>query len=165
MQLTPVDDAEYADFAKRQVVEYARQLANAGEVAESDSIAVSRERLRGLLADELRAAGHLFFVARSAILKPRVGWVWVSPAPAFLGPNRSGSRWLSQMTVEETVRGPGWALALLRATERHLVQLGVEQLWLRVFDWNTTARALYDAQGYELVQRFANDSHLRKRLS
>jgi ribosomal protein S18 acetylase RimI-like enzyme len=165
MHLTPVDDTEYANFAKRQVVEYARQLAKAGEVAESESIAVSRERLRGLLADELRPAGHLFFVARSAILKPRLGWVWVSPAPAFLGPNRTCSRWLSQITVEETVRGRGWGRALLRATERHLAQLGVEQLWLRVFDWNTTARALYDAQGYELVQRFANDSHLRKRLS
>jgi GNAT superfamily N-acetyltransferase len=165
MHLTPVDDTEYADFAKRQVVEYANQLARAGEVTESESIAVARERCRALLADELRAAGHLFFVARSAILKPRIGWVWVSPAPAFLGPNRDSARWLSQLTVEETVRGRGWGRALLIATERHLTQLGVQQLWLRVFDWNTTARALYVGQGYELVERFANDSHLRKRLS
>ena len=165
MHLTPVDDAEYADFAERQVVEYANQLARAGEVTEGDSLAVAGQRLRALLADELRAAGHQFFVARSAIVKPRIGWVWISPAPAFLGPNRAGTRWLSQLTIEETVRGRGWGRALLNATERHLLQMGVEQLWLRVFDWNTAARALYDSQGYELVQRFTNDAHLRKRLS
>jgi ribosomal protein S18 acetylase RimI-like enzyme len=165
MHLTPVDDAEYADFTKRHVVDYAYQLARAGEVAEAESVEAARQRLGGLLADELRAAGHSFFVARSAIVKPRIGWVWVSPAPAFLGPNRVHSRWLSQLTVEEGVRGRGWGRALLTATERHLAEIGVRQLWLRVFDWNTTARALYDSQGYELVERFPTDSHLRKRLS
>ena len=165
MRLIAVDDAEYADFAERQVLEHASQLTRAGEIVEADSVALARERLRGLLADELRALGHQFFVARSAIVKPRIGWVWISPAPAFLGPSRAGSRWLSQLTIEETVRGRGWGRALLNATERYLVQIGVEQLWLRVFDWNTAGRALYDSQGYELVERFTNDAHLRKRLS
>jgi ribosomal protein S18 acetylase RimI-like enzyme len=165
MHLTPVDTAEYADFAKRHVVDYALQLVRAGETSEAESQAVARERLRALLADDLRGAGHLFFVARSAIVKPRIGWVWISPAPEFIGSNRGRARWLSQLTVEEAVRGRGWGRALLNATERHLAEIGVEQLWLRVFDWNTSARALYDSQGYELVERFSNDAHLRKRLS
>src|SRR5450432_768424 len=129
MHLTPVNDAEYADFSERQVLECAGQLERAGEVTEHDSVAVARDRLRALLADELRANGHQFFVARSAIVKPRIGWVWVSPAPAFLGPSRERTRWLSQLTIEETVRGRGWSRALLNATERHLAQSGVEQLW------------------------------------
>jgi ribosomal protein S18 acetylase RimI-like enzyme len=165
MHLTPVDDAEYAAFAKRQVIDYADQLVRAGDVAASDSQALARERLSALLADELRGAGHLFFVGRSAILKPRIGWVWVSPAPAFLGPNQARSRWLSQLTVEDAVRGHGWGRSLLLATENHLAQMGVEHLWLRVFDWNTDARALYNSQGYELVQRFTNDAHMRKRIA
>jgi ribosomal protein S18 acetylase RimI-like enzyme len=165
MHLTPVDDAEYADFTKRHVVDYANQLTRAGEAMEAESLAAARDRLGGLLADELRTNGHLFFVARSAIVKPRIGWVWVAPAPAFLGPHRACSRWLSQLTVEEAVRGRGWGRALLSATERYLAGIGVEQLWLRVFDWNTADRALYDSQGYELVERFPNDSHLRKRLA
>jgi ribosomal protein S18 acetylase RimI-like enzyme len=165
MHLTLVDDAEYAAFAQRQVTDYADQLARANEVAVNDSVALAKERLSALLADELRAAGHSFFVGRSAILKPLVGWVWISPAPPFLGPNHARTRWLSQLTVEEAVRGHGWGRALLSATENHLAQVGVEHLWLRVFDWNTTARALYDSQGYELVQRFANDAHMRKRIS
>jgi len=165
MHLTPISDAEYGEFAERQVAEYALQLVRAGEVPEADSEAAARRMLSGLLADELRSQGHSFFVARSALVKHRIGWVWLSPAPAFLGANHRRYRWLSQLTIEETVRGRGWGRALLSATERHLAAIGVEQLWLRVFDWNTTARALYDAQGYELVERFAVDAHMRKRLS
>ena len=165
MHLTPVSDAEYAEFAARQVADYAEQLVRAGEVSPADSEATVRAMLAGLLSDQLRSAGHSFFVARSALLKPRLGWVWLSPAPAFLGPQRARIRWLSQLTVEESVRGHGWGRALLTATERHLAAQGVEQLWLRVFDWNTTARSLYQAQGYELVERFAVDAHMRKHLS
>lgn len=165
MHLTPVSDAEYAEFAARQVTDYAEQLVRAGEVSQAESEATVRGMLAGLLADQLRPAGHSFFVARSTLLKPRIGWVWLSPAPAFLGPQRARIRWLSQLTIEETVRGRGWGRALLSATERHVASQGVEQLWLRVFDWNTSARALYQAQGYELVERFAVDSHMRKQLS
>jgi len=165
MHLTPVTDAQYAEFSKRQLVEYAEQLTLAGEVTKEESLAAARKRLHGLLADELRINGHQFFVARSAILKPNIGWVWVSPAPAFLGRKRDAARWLSQLTVEATVRGRGWSRALLEATEQHLVERGVEQLWVRVFDWNTAARALYDEHGYELVERFGKDSHLRKTLA
>ncbi|HEY4105978.1 MAG TPA: GNAT family N-acetyltransferase, partial [Polyangiaceae bacterium] len=130
-----------------------------------ESLVSARVRLAALLADELRSAGHWFFSARSAIVKPRIGWVWLSPAPAFLGANRPRSRWLSQLTIEDTIRGRGWNRALLNATERYLTGIGVEQLWLRVYDWNVAARSLYEAQGYELIERFANDSHLRKVLS
>lgn len=165
MHLTPVSDAEYAEFATRHVADYADQLVRAGELSQAESEATVRGMLAGLLADELRTTGHSFFVAHSALLKPRVGWVWLSPAPAFLGPQRRNIRWLSQLTVEDSVRGRGWGRALLTATERHLAAQGVEQLWLRVFDWNTTARALYQAQGYELVERFAVDAHMRKNLS
>ncbi|HEX3776794.1 MAG TPA: GNAT family N-acetyltransferase, partial [Polyangiaceae bacterium] len=140
MHLTEVSDSEYADFANRHVEEYALQLVRGGEVAETESLVTARVRLAALLADELRPAGHLFFSARSAIVKPRIGWVWLSPAPAFLGPNRPRARWLSQLTVDETVRGRGWNRALLSATERYLTRIGVEQLWLRVQDWNVAAR-------------------------
>jgi len=165
MHLTPVTDAQYAEFSKRHLVDYAEQLTLAGEVPKAESLAVARKRLHGLLADELRINGHQFYVARSRILKPTIGWVWVSPAPAFLGRKRGSSRWLSQLTVDRAVRGHGWSRALLEATEQHLIELGVEQLWVRVFDWNTAARALYDEHGYELVERFGKDSHLRKQLA
>ncbi len=164
VELISVTDSEYAEFASQQIVEYAHQLERAGEVTLGDSLAVSQERLLDLTADRLRAAGHVFFVARSALDASRVGWVWLSPAPEFLGPGHDGSRWLSQLTVDEALRGRGWGRAMLVMVERRLVAVDIGQLWLRVFDWNTAARALYDSLGYELVRQFPTDAHLRKKL-
>jgi ribosomal protein S18 acetylase RimI-like enzyme len=165
VQLNPLSDSEYAEFAALQVVEYAHQLVSAGEVAAENGIATAQERLAALLTDRLRVAGHTFFVASSAPAGVRVGWVWLSPAPEFLGPGHESTRWLSQVTVEEAHRRRGWGRSILVAMERHLAAAGVEQIWLRVFNWNVVARALYESQGYELATQFATDAHLCKRLS
>jgi GNAT superfamily N-acetyltransferase len=165
VQLTPFTDDEYTEFAALQLVEYAHQLVRANEVSAEDGVAVAQDRLADLLAGRLRTADHIFFIARSAHPASRVGWIWLSPAPAFLGPGHERTRWLSQLTVEETLRGAGWGRAILVATERHLAAVGVEQIWLRVFDWNVVARALYVSCGYELAHQFARDAHLYKTLS
>jgi GNAT superfamily N-acetyltransferase len=89
------------------------------------------------------------------------GWIWLSPAPEFIGSGRDHTRWLSQLTVEELHRGRGWGRAILIATEDHCVSIGVEWIWLRVFNWNQVARRLYTSHGYELANQFATDAHLR----
>jgi hypothetical protein len=81
-------DAEYAEFAALQLKEYARQLVRAGEVAAEDGAAAAAERLQDLLADRLRPIGHTFFVATPAQGSFRIGWVWLSPAPEFIGSGR-----------------------------------------------------------------------------
>jgi ribosomal protein S18 acetylase RimI-like enzyme len=162
--LTPCNDREYAEFVSSQVVEYARQLALAGEVSTEQSVAAARERLQDLRADRLRGSGHHVLVARSEHDAVRVGWVWLSPAPAFLGPGHQHIRWLSQLTVEESCRGRGWGHAILAALEGLEAERGSKEIWLRVFDWNLAARRLYEAHGYELANQFATDAHLRKRL-
>ena len=45
-----------------------------------------------------------------------VGWLWIAPAPAFLGEDRERKRWLSQITVEEALRFDGPVLQLIRRT-------------------------------------------------
>lgn len=162
--LSPCDNREYAEFVSLQVTEYARQLALAGEVSPEQSVVAARDRLRDLRADRLRDSGHTIFVARSKHDLVRVGWVWLSPAPDFLGADHSRIRWLSQLTVEESSRGQGWGHAILTALEDLEVARGSEEIWLRVFDWNLAARRLYESHGYELAKQFATDAHLRKRL-
>jgi len=163
-RLTLATDAEYAEFAALQLKEYARQLVRAGEVAAEDGAAAAAERLQDLLADRLRPIGHTFFVATPAQGSFRIGWVWLSPAPEFIGSGRDQTRWLSQLTVEELHRGRGWGRAILTATEQHCVSIGVVWIWLRVFNWNQVARRLYTSHGYELANQFATDAHLRKIL-
>jgi ribosomal protein S18 acetylase RimI-like enzyme len=161
--LRPLTDEEYADFAERQVAEYGLQNVNAGEWRPEDAPARAREVLADLLADRLRGAGHAFLKGVTAD-GMGVGWLWVAPAPGFLGPDRERTRWLSQITVDEALRGRGFGRALLEALHARLSAEGVEELWLRVFDWNTAARCLYSALGYEVVREFTTDAHMRKRL-
>jgi ribosomal protein S18 acetylase RimI-like enzyme len=161
--LTLCNDSEYAEFVPLQVIEYARQLVQSGEVPEASGIAAAEARLQDLRADRLRSAGHDVFVARSASFGPRVGWVWLSPAPEFLR-DRERTRWLSQLTVDEACRGQGWSRAILAEVEAHEAARGTREIWLRVFNWNTVARHVYQSQGYELVSQFTTDAHWRKRL-
>jgi ribosomal protein S18 acetylase RimI-like enzyme len=146
-----------------QVVEHARQLVRAGEVEPEQSVATAHDHLQDLRADRLREDGHEVLVARAADDGSHVGWVWLSPAE-FLGPDHERTRWLSQITVNESCRGRGWGRAILDAVETHAALSGFDQLWLRVYDWNTVARQLYRSNGYELAAKFATDAHMRKRL-
>src|SRR4051812_5306805 len=98
LALTPLHSAEYAEFAESHVHEYARQHVNAAEWEADGAIDHARSELKELLNDSLRAVGHLFFKAVDQNAK-RVGWIWIAPAPEFLGPGHERTRWLSQITV------------------------------------------------------------------
>jgi hypothetical protein len=91
MDLQPLTDDEYADFAERQVAESARQRILADEWTPEVAPALARAEAADLLADRLRGAGHRFLkgVAPDGTL---VGWLWVGPTPAFLGPGRERPR-------------------------------------------------------------------------
>lgn len=163
VHLVSLDDSEYADFAERQVVELARQSVNAGEWTEEEALGRAREGLSGLLADRLRVGGHEFLKGTSDD-GATVGWICVAPAPEFLGRDGERMRWLSQITVGEAHRRRGYGLELLEALHRWLEAQGVEELWLRVYNWNEAALRLYARAGYEVVRQFPTDAHLRVRL-
>jgi GNAT superfamily N-acetyltransferase len=164
VQLIHCTDREYAEFAPLQVAEYARQLVRAGEAEAEGGLAEARRRLDDVVNDRLRAASHTFLVARSTFDGVPVG-LWISPAPAFLGAGHERTCWLSQVTVDEPLRRQRWGSAILTALDDYAAAIGVEEIRLRVFDWNVGARRLYESQGYELANQFATDAHLRKRLT
>ncbi len=163
IRLVRLGDAKYADFAERQVIEYAGQRVHAGEWTAEEALGCAREALAELLADSLRVNGHVFLEG-VRVDGTCVGWIWVAPAPAFLGDDYERKRWLSQITVDEAQRKRGYGRALLSALHHWLEAQGVEELWLRVYNWNDAARRLYARAGYELVRQFPTDAHLRKRL-
>ncbi len=163
IRLVRLDDAEYADFAERQVIEYARQHIHAGEWTTDEALGCARAALTELLADTLRHTGHVFLKGVRAD-STCIGWLWVAPAPAFIGDDCERKRWLSQITVDEAQRKRGYGRALLASLHHWLEAQEVEELWLRVYNWNDAARRLYARAGYEVMRQFPTDSHLRKRL-
>jgi hypothetical protein len=54
IKLLPLTDAEYAEFAERQVTEVARQHVNAGEWPTAEALTHAREECTDLLTDILR---------------------------------------------------------------------------------------------------------------
>lgn len=162
--LVPLNDTEYAEFADLQVPADALQHVNAGEWESGEAPGGAREELADLLEDRLRDAGHVFLKGVRADGTP-VAWVWVAAAPEFLGAGCERIQWLAQITVQKDLRGRGYGRVLLEALHRRLEAQGVDELWLRVFDWNDAARRLYARAGYELARQFPTDAHLCKRLS
>ena len=144
LTLRPLTDDEYADFATRQVGEYTRQNVCSGDWTRDEAAAQAREAQADLLTDRLRGTG-LHFLAGIAAEGRVLGW-------------------LSQITVDESVRGKRVVRALLEQLHAWLRTKAVDDLWLRVFDWNTVARRLCTSLGYEVVRQFATDSHMRKHL-
>ena len=84
LSLLPLTDAEYHDFAERQVAESARQRVEAGEWMLTDAHQRARAEQADLLADRLRNEGHTFLKGVHTADGMLVGWVWVGPGPAFL---------------------------------------------------------------------------------
>ncbi|MBV9578174.1 MAG: GNAT family N-acetyltransferase, partial [Chloroflexi bacterium] len=150
IKLVVLTDAERADFAERQVDEVAREHVNAGEWSAAEAASLARAQCGDLLADVLQDAGHVFYKGVDST-GARVGWLWVAPAPsmieAYVGHDLSAVRWLSQLTVAETLRGQGYGLALLQALHQRLAAEGVVEIYLRVYDWNEVARRLYLRSG------------------
>ena len=168
LDLVPLTDAEYVDFAERQVVEAARQRVEAGEWSLTEAEQRARLEQADLVADQLRGRGHTFFKGTRAADGALVGWVWVAPGRLVLKQygvsELTHVRWLGQITVRDELRGRGYGQALLTKLHQQLAAEGVEALYLRVYDWNIAARRLYARCGYEVVRQFANDAHLRKAL-
>jgi GNAT superfamily N-acetyltransferase len=162
--LAPLGDEEYRQFAAAQVVEYARQMVNGGDARPDQGELLAQSQLWPLTDDRLRGHGHDFWKAVTPD-GARVAWVWIAPAPGFVGAHHLDVRWLSQITVEEKERGRGVGRAVMQALEAALVAAGVTELWLRVYDWNVAARGLYASLGFVEVTKFANDAHWKKRLT
>lgn len=168
LSLQRMSDQQYQQFAEAQVHESARQATLAGEIAESEALAIFRKRHQALLNDELRGTGHDFWVMRSnrpdgAAQRPQA-WLWIAPPPTFLNLPEVNMAWLSQITVAQERRGKGVGRACLSLLDAQLTERGVSEIWLRVFDWNLSAQRLYKWAGYERVTKFEFDSHMRKVL-
>lgn len=98
-----------------------------------------------------------------------IGWLWIGPPPALVADygevNLERVRWLYQITVAEASRGQGYGRALLDLLHARLAASGIQSVYLRVCNWNTTARRLYTGAGYKVVRQFQADAHLRVSLS
>ncbi|MHB8604793.1 MAG: GNAT family N-acetyltransferase [Thermoplasmatota archaeon] len=184
MILVPLPERESSAFIAEVIAEFADEKVR----AKHWPAAGARERAAVRIAELLRLGRdgdeHRFFAAlgadgarvapRSAVREgqdafasptvsgERVARVWIGPMPPPTAAPRA--RWLYQITVDPTRRGAGFGSATMRAIEALLARERIPELRLNVFAWNTPARRLYAACGYEVVKEDDVAAEMRKRL-
>lgn len=143
VSLEPMDQTAYAAWEAEEVESYAEARARSGESPER-ALEVSREQHAELLPDGLATEHHHFFVGRVAATTVGTLWVGTERPMAFV----------YDVGVEEAHRRQGYGGGLMRAGALWARQHGAHALGLNVFGYNHAARALYEALGYETVERF-----------
>ncbi|WP_148614759.1 GNAT family N-acetyltransferase [Nocardioides rubriscoriae] len=141
--LQPMDQAAYAVWEADEIESYAEARARSGETPER-ALEVSREQHAELLPDGLATEHHEFFVG--LVDGEPVGTLWI-------GTERPMA-FVYDVAVDEAHRRRGYGGGLMRAGALWAREHGSHALGLNVFGYNTGARALYDALGYETVETF-----------
>jgi GNAT superfamily N-acetyltransferase len=138
----PMTSEEYVGYLAAGIASYGDDLARAGlaspELAQQQSAAELDELLpEGLATDGMQVL--------TAVVDDRpVGMLWLEVcAKAFV----------LDVVVEEHQRGRGLGRGIMLAAHNHCLANGITEIGLNVFGFNTVARRLYDALGYELLEQ------------
>ncbi len=150
--LRPMTEPEYDAFLVMLDTDYAADVSRAEDLplekAQADAIAQTAQLLpQGFLTPD-----HSFWrvLAEDGAA---VGSLWVNHKPA------QRRAFVYDIEIDEAQRGKGYGEAAMRALEETLRPMGVTHIGLSVFGFNTTARALYDKLGYNVVA-----THMLKRI-
>jgi GNAT superfamily N-acetyltransferase len=108
----------------------------------------SREVHERILPQGVDTPGHDFLVALDAAAGRRIGITWLF--------HEELAAFVYDVEVDEAERAKGYGRALMNAAAEHVRGLGMEVLGLNVFGHNHVAHALYDALGYDVVDRSFN---------
>lgn len=142
VELTAMDDDEFAEFFAGERDSYARSIADSGLATYEDALVESEKQLGELLPDGRETKGQSFYVGR--VGGQRVGSLWLS-----ITDDGDGLRaYVYNVEVDEPSRGRGYGRGLMLAAEHAARAAGCQQIGLNVFGFNHVARALYDSLGY-----------------
>jgi ribosomal protein S18 acetylase RimI-like enzyme len=153
--LAPMSPAEYDEFVRVSIIDYAESKRRAGQWTSAEALEQSRQEFARILPTGMSTPGHLFYTIRRDD-GLRVGVIWIAVPPAR-GPRGA---YIYELAVEEDHRRRGYAEGALRAAEVIAAQHGQSMIELNVFGFNSGAQALYVKIGYEVVA-----TYMRKTLA
>lgn len=147
VSLTPMTQAEFEAFEEHDILEYAEAEVRAGYWSEADALEKAREVHRRLLPDGLATKDHYLYTIREGRRHAAVGvlWMMVNRGPA------KPSGFIYDIEIDPAHRRKGYAREAMLELEVISRELGLHQLGLHVFAYNTGARALYESLGYSVA--------------
>ena len=147
LTLTPMTEAEYADFVERSQRGYAEQIAASGSMDADAAARKATDDFARLLPDGLASPGMHLWTARVGDEPVGIGWIEVREHPS------GTSAYVFDVEVAEQHRGRGLGRALMEALHDAARELGATSISLNVFGQNTTAIRLYDSLGYAVTSQ------------
>ena len=145
----PMTADEIAAYFSEAVERFAEETMAADPSLTRDAaLANSRDVHERILPEGVDTPGHDFLVALDAATGRRTGITWLF--------HEELAGFIYDVEVDEAERGNGYGRALMDAAAEHMRGQGMEVLGLNVFGHNHVAHGLYDALGYEVVDRSFN---------
>ncbi len=143
VELTDMDENEFADFFAGERESYARSIADSGFATYEEALVESEKQLGELMPDGRETKDQFFYVGR--VRGQRVGMLWLCVTSDGGGPRA----YVYNVEVDEPFRGRGHGRGLMLAAEHVARAHGCRHIGLNVFGFNHVARALYESLGYE----------------
>lgn len=134
---------DFEAYRRYTVENYAREKAESGQWAASDSLRRSEKEIASLLPDGVDSKGHFLYSIRAGA--DEVGRVWLHVREEA---GRSLA-WIFDFVIFAEFRGKGFGSKALPATEAKAKELGADETGLHVFAHNKIAVSLYERSGYE----------------
>src|SRR5512138_3275462 len=154
MRLAPMTQTEYDHWIEQSIKDYAEDKIKAGTWQPADALERSAEDFRKLLPDGLGSKDQYLFMLEDEAAGKKVGMIWV--AVVNWGKPKA---FIYDFVVDEDQRGKGYGKQAMLALEDVVRGLGLDEIGLHVFGFNTIARDLYLKVGYEIT-----DLHMVKKI-
>lgn len=144
IQLVPMTAAEFADYMKGAVPNYAEEQVRAGSWPSDDAAERARQAFEALLPEGQMTPNQSLNMLVDDASNERVGILWYGIRDEAAGRFVA----LFDFEVFEAHRRRGFGAQALEALERAATAHGITRIALHVFGHNTAARALYQKAGF-----------------
>jgi GNAT superfamily N-acetyltransferase len=144
IRLIPMSDLQYDDFWARCLLNYAQDLARAGNVEPDQAMKKAESQVDQLLPEGRDTPGHYFVSIHDEERDVDVGFLWYGVREG--DPGRPV--FIYDFFVFEKYRRQGYGTQALQALEEAVLALGLDRIVLHVFGHNHPAQALYRKLGY-----------------
>lgn len=143
-KLVPMTQPEFDAFLERHIHDYAADNVRAGFWSREESLRKSREQITSLLPQGLRTRDQYLFTLYDD--EKAVGMIWFRAE--LDRPVKSG--FVFYIEIKDEFRGKGYGKQAMYLIEEKARTLGIKQMGLHVFAYNTIARKLYEDIGYKV---------------
>ena len=160
IEFKKMSEAEYSQFRKFSVSEYAKDLMN-GENLDYDTALEKAEReFSGMLSDGLDTEDHFVMMVKDVQSGKEVGWIWY----CYVTDEDDKQVFLCDFLIFEDDRRKGYASAALAEMERRAKTDGCDAAALFVWEHNGPGVALYRKCGYKPGKQDDGGISMRKQL-